>query len=295
MPLVRLIIFLFRGIGRIFAAIGRFLKALVGAGMRSFLVKSFEVILRLGFVGSLAAVVAVCMNLFDNKHYMSNGNDVVGPPYKYRFETGDYYGSQYRTISLEFLLLGFMPKDAKVLYGSGKLDVEGVIEVWSNHEMVDNIGRWKGSWISEDNTRKSEGGRLVLKVEDFNPRSWDSFAYFFEHAWAIISLPILLVWLVFPAGSRIIDRIHRACLVAPLCAIVSCSFAYLLTRYWLSVQHAATAELVLDLPRWVHPVGILNKSIFAGAAISLIPIAVWYLLKWVLGPFLGASSAVQNP
>ena len=292
MPLVRLIIFLFRGIGRIFSAIGRFLKALVGAGMRSFLVKSFEVILRLGFVGSLAAVVVVCMNEYAEKPYVAGGSQAVGPPYRYKVDAYNNY--TYQVVSLEFLLTGFAPKDPKVPYGPGRLDVEGVIKVWKKEEMISLSGQ-NVSWTVDANSRRPDLGKPVLEEEDFAPKNWWRFTSFFEQAWAILSLPVLLAWLVFPAGSRIIDRIHRACLVAPLCAIVSCSFAYLLTRYWLSVQHAAIAELVLDLPRWVHPVGILNKSILAGAAISLIPIAVWYLLKWVLGPFLGASSAVQNP
>jgi hypothetical protein len=292
MPLVRLIIFLFRGVGRIFSAIGRFLKALVGAGMRSFLVKSFEVILRLGFVGSLAAVVAVCMNEYAEKPYVPGGSQSVGPPYAYKFDTSN--SNIYQEVSLEHLLSDFAPKDAKVPYGPGRLDVEGVIKVWKTQEMLSVSGQ-KVSWTVGAFSSRPNLGKPMLEEGDFAPNNWRSFTSFFEHAWAIISLPVLLAWLVFPAGSRIIDRIHRACLVAPLCAIVSCSFAYLFARYWLSVQHAATAELVLDLPRWVHPVGILNKSILAGVTISLIPIAVWYLLKWVLGPFLGVASARQNP
>jgi hypothetical protein len=232
------------------------------------------------------------MNEFSEKPYVAGGSLAVGPPYRFNVDAYNNYSNQ--GVSLEFLLTGFTPKDAKVLYGPGRLDVEGIIKVWKTEEMTSVSGQ-KVSWTIDANIRRPGLGKPVLEEEDFAPKNWWRFTSFFEQVWAIISLPVLLAWLVFPAGSSIIDRIHRACLVAPLCAIASCSFAYLLTRYWLSVQHAATAELVLDLPRWVHPVGILNKSILVGAAISLIPVAVWYLLKWVLGPFLGVASARQNP
>lgn len=292
MPLVRLIIFLFRGVGRIFTAIGRFLKALVGAGMRSFLVRSFEVILRLGFVGSLVAAVVVCYNLFGEKPYVGGGYQSVGPPYRYNIESYNNYG--YQDVSLEYLLTGFTPKDAKVSYGPGKLDVEGIINVWKSQEMQSSGGQ-KVSWSARDSGRKLEQGRPALEEGDFAPRNWWRFTSFFEQAWAILTLPLVLAWLVFPSSAKIRERVHRACLIAPLCAIVSCSFAYLLTRYWLSVQYDVAAELVLDLPRWVHPVGALNKSVLVGAAISLIPIAAWYLLRWILGPFLSSSPAGQAP
>lgn len=292
MPLVRLIIFLFRGIGRIFSAIGRFLKALVGAGMRSFILKSFEAALRLSLIGSLIAAAVVCYKLFGEKPYVSGGYESIGPPYTYEFDRYNGYG--YRGADLDFLLTRFVPKDPKVDYGPGKLDVQGLIRVWKTCEMVHVAGE-NVRWTSVVQPPRSESAKPVLEEEDFMPRRWGGFTSFFEQTWAIMTLPLLLAWLVFPAGSGIVDRVHRTCLVAPLCVIVSCSLAYLLTRHWLAVQHEAAAQLVLDLPRWVHPVGVLNNSILAGVAFSLIPVVLWYLLRWVLGPFLNPSSVVRNP
>lgn len=292
MPLVRLIIFLFRGVGRMFSAIGRFLKALVGAGMRSFILKSFEAALRLGLIGSLVAAAVVCYKLFGEKPYVSGGYESIGPPYTYELDRYNGYG--YRGADLDFLLTRFVPKDPKVAYGPGKLDVQGVIRVWKTCEMVHVAGE-NVRWTSVGQPPRSESAKPVLEEEDFAPRSWGRFVAFFEQSWAILTLPLLLAWLVFPAGSGVVDRVHRTCLVAPLCAIVSCSFAYLLTRSWLAVQHKAASELVIDLPRWVHPAGVLNKSILVGAALSLLPVVQWYMLRWVLGPFLSSSTASRNP
>ncbi len=291
-PLVRLIIFLFRGIGRMFQAIGRFLRALVGAGMRSFLLKSVEVVLRLGFVASLVALVAVCGSLFGSKHYLSGSYEAVGPRFSYKFDTYNNY--DYRVLRLHDALTQFVPKDAKVPYGPGKLDVDGVLQVWKTNEMV-HVSGTAVKWDVSLGARNEETGRPMLMAEDFAPRSWDKFTAFFEQAWAIISLPMLVAWLVFPSASRLRERVRRACLLAPLCAVASFGFAYLFSRYWLNTQYDALAELVIDLPRWAHPVGILNKSILAGLAISLIPMALWYLLRWVLGPFFATPTTQSSP
>jgi hypothetical protein len=292
MPLVRLIIFLFRGVGRIFAAIGRFLKALVGAGMRGFLLKFFEASLRLGFIASLVAVVVVCAQLLDLKYYQYGGHEGVGPMFTYKFDTYNNYG--YRAVTLDDLLTQFTPKDPKVAYGPGKLDVEGVVLAWKQNEMV-HVSRQAVKWDWSLSPKSEESNRPVLEPEDFAPRSWRRFVHFFEQAWAIFSLPLVVAWLVFPSGASLLGRVRRACLMAPVVAVVSFSFAYLLTRYWLSVQYEAIAELVVDLPRWVHPVDVLNKSILAGVVIGFIPMVAWYLLRWVLGPFFKPKTGLPSP
>jgi hypothetical protein len=63
----------------------------------------------------------------------------------------------------------------------------------------------------------------------------------------------------------------------------------------LAIQHAEAAELVVDLPNWVHPVGLLNGPFMAGLLLSLIPLAAWYLLRWVLGPFFKAPPLAPSP
>lgn len=292
MPLVRLIIFLFRGVGRIFAAIGRFLKALVGAGMRGFLHKFFEASLRLGFIASLVAVVVVCAKLLDLRYYQNGGHEGVGPAFTYKFDTYNNYG--YRDVSLADLLTQFTPKDPKVAYGPGKLDVDGVVLAWKQNEMV-HVSRQAVKWDLSLSPKSEESNRPLLEPEDFAPRSWRRFVHFFEQAWAIISLPLVVAWLVFPSGAGLLGRVRRACLMAPVVAVVSFSFAYLLSRYWLAVQHEAIAEMVLDLPRWIQPAGLLNMSLVAGFSFSLIPVALWYLAGWVLGPFFKPSSVPPTP
>jgi hypothetical protein len=291
MPLVRLIIFIFRGIGGIFRAIGRMFRALFSAGMFGFLAKSFEVILRIGFIASIIAAATVCFNLSQDAPYAADSR-AIGPPYSYKVDTYNSYG--HHPVSVSSLLNDFRPKDPKVSYGPGKLDSEGLIKVWMTEEMNHKTGQ-KVSWTADDPARPSAPGRLILEEDDFAPRSWASYIRFFEASWAMLTLPMVVACLIFPSTSRFRERLRRACLTAPLCAIVSFSFAYLLARHWLSVQHQAIAELIVGLPRWVQPSATLSKSILAGAAISLLPIACWYLLGWVLGPFFAASSARQNP
>ena len=293
MPLVRLIIFLFRGVGRIFSAIGRFLKALVGAGMRSFLVKSFEVILRLGFVGSLAAVVAVCMNLLDDKTFLDSGNYAwVGPDIWYQIGSSSYARSSKLTPAA--MLRDFQPKDSAVSYRPGILTASELVDLWNRQQMRANPDQLV-SWSSHSGREPKSGAWPNLREEDFIPGSWDPFRHFFEQTWAMLTLPLLLGWLVFPGAHRLRDRIHRACLMAPLCGLASFSFAYLLSRHWLSVQFEAMSEVVLELPRWTHPTGVLNKSMLVGLLLCLAPLVLWYLLRWVLGPYFGTSAAVQNP
>jgi hypothetical protein len=168
------------------------------------------------------------------------------------------------------------------------------MKVWLTEEMYHKTGQ-KVIWTADDPARPTAPGRLILEPDDFAPRSWASYIRFFEASWAILTLPIVVAFLIFPSASRFSERLRRACLTAPLCAVVSFSFAYLLARHWLSLQHQAMAELILDLPRWVQPSATLSKSILAGAAISLLPVAGWYLFRWVLSPFFVASSVRQNP
>jgi hypothetical protein len=291
MPLVRLIIFIFRGIGGIFRAIGRMFRALFSAGMFGFLAKSFEVILRIGFIASIVAAATVCYNLSQDAPYAADSR-VMGPPYSCKVDTFSSY--VYHSVTVSTLLNDFRPKDPKVSYGPGKLDAEGLIKVWMTEEMNHKTGQ-KVSWTADDPARPTAPGRLILEPDDFAPRSWTSYVRFFEATWAILTLPIVVAFLIFPSASGFSERLRRACLTAPLCAIVSFSFAYLLARHWLSLQHQAMAELIVDLPRWVQPSATLSKSILAGAAISILPIACWYLLRWVLGPLFAASSARQNP
>lgn len=291
MPIVRLIIFLFRGLGRMFQAVGRFLRALVGAGVRGFLLKSFEAGLRLSFLGALIAVVAVCVNLFRDKPYVTNNYECVGPVQSYSLQLYPS-GSDFQRVSLLLLLNDFAPKDPLCTYGPGKLDVDGIIKVWKTVEMGHVSGK-KVTWRSEGYGRGVEVAKPGLTDEDFSPREWGAFALFFQLAWAILTLPILVGFLVFPSATRFRDRLYRMCVCAPLSGVISLSFAYLLARYWLAVQYDVAAQLIVDLPKWSHPPGILGASVLAGLAISLMPVALWYLLRWVLGPFL--STPAQSP
>ena len=293
MPFVRLIIFLFRGVGRIFSAFVRLLKALVGAGMRSFLVKSFEALLRLGFIGSLVAVVVVCWNLVGDKPYAStDGYASVGPDIWYEIDASSFSRSQRLTPSAIFR--DFHPKDDAVAYQPGILSVAQLVDTWNEKEMLPKPDRLVTR--SPRSRRETKSGSWPkLRETDFAPDNWTPFRQFFEQSWAIITLPLVLAWLVFPGSVRMRDRIHRACLFAPLCAFAGFSFAYLLSRHWLNSQYDILAELFTDLPRWSHPVGVLNQSMLTGLFLSLIPLALWYLLRWVVGPFLNQSPARPAP
>jgi len=289
MPIVRLIIFMFRGVGRMFQAMGRFLRALVGAGVRGFLLKSFEAVLRFSFLGALIAVVAVCANLFRDQPYVTDHYESVGLVQSYSPQRQPS-GSDFQRVTLRRLLNDFVPKDPLSTYGPGKLDVEGIIKVWKTEEMV-HVSDQKVTWRLE--RYGVEVAKPALTEEDFTPRAWGQFEAFFQHAWAILTLPVLVGFLVFPSISLLRDRLYRMCVFAPLSAMISLSFAYLLARYWLSAQYEVAAQLIVDLPKWSHPPGILGASVLAGAAISLMPVALWYLLRWVLGPFL--STPAQSP
>lgn len=293
MPLVRLIIFLFRGVGRPFSAAWNFLKALFGAGMRSFLAKSFEVLLRLCFVGSLAATVAVCWNLSDDKPYLQEDHyTAVGPDIRYEISPSAY--SRSRRLTPAAMFRDFRPKDPSVPYQQGLLTTSELVEIWNTREMRTNTDQ-PVSWTSHTDRHPASGSWPKLRETDFAPDDWNPFRRFFEQSWAIITLPLLLALLVFPGSAKLLERIHRACLFTPLCALASFSFAYLFSRHWLSSQHQVMAELFADLPAWTHPIAALNKSIVAGLSLSLIPLALWYLLRWVLGPFLNQSPVRSAP
>jgi hypothetical protein len=292
MPVVRLIIFIFRVIGGFFRAIGRMFRALFSAGMFGFLVKTFEALLRLAFVGSLVAAGAVCWNLHEDRPFVMKGYALVGMPSAFRVSS--YVGYSYEKASLEAVLTRFAPKDAKVVYGPGKLDAETLIQTWNTNEMISVSGA-QIEWQHNGRSGSLPGPKPTLMPEDFAPRDWRLFTDFFHATWAILTLPLIVAWLVFPASLRLRDRIHRACIYAPACVIASFSFAYLLSRHWVSVQHAVYAEMILDLPRWVQPAGLLNMSLLAGFSFSLIPIALWYLMGWVLGPFFKASAVSPTP
>lgn len=292
MPVVRLIVFIFRGIGGFFRAIGRMFRALFSAGVFGFLVKTFEASLRLAFVGSLVAAGSVCWKLHEDRPFVTKGYSMVGMPSTFR--VGSYPSYDYEKASLEALLTRFAPKDPKVVYGPAKMDAETMIATWNACEMV-SVSGLSVEWLSNGRALSLPGPKPTLLPEDFAPRDWRVFADFFHAAWAILTLPLLVALLVFPARLRLRDRIHRACLSAPVCAIAAFGFAYLLARHWLSVQHAVYAEMILDLPRWVQPAGLLNMSLLAGFSFSLMPIGVWYLVRWVLGPFFRPSAAPPGP
>jgi len=292
MPLVRLIIFIFRGVGGIFRAIGRMFCALFSAGMFGFLVKSFEALLRLAFVGSLVAAGTVCWNLHEDRPFVRKEYALVGMPSSYRVTS--YANYTYEKASLEAVLTRFAPKDPKVVYGPGKLDAETLIQTWNTNEMI-SVSGLPVEWMSNGRSGSLPGPKPSLMPEDFAPSDWRVFTDFFHATWAILTLPLVVAWLVFPASLRLRDRIHRACLYAPACVLASFSFAYLLSRHWVSVQHAVYAEMILDLPRWVQPAGLLNMSLRAGFSFSLIPVALWYLVGWVLGPFFKASAVPPTP
>jgi len=288
MPLVRLLIFLFRGVGSMFRAVGRFLRALVGAGMRGFARKCFEASLRLGFLASLVAVCAVGVNLFRHRPYAADGYGAVGPVQVYSRQEYPSF-SDFQRLTVRQLLTDFAPKDAKCVYGPGKLDVDGIIQVWKTEEMVHVSGQ-KVTWRSEGDGRGRLVSKLVLKEEDFAPNDWSPFESCFQQAWGILVLPLMLGFLVFPGSARFRERLYRMCVFAPVNAVVSFSFAYLFALYWLRVQYEVFAPLVLDLPRWSPSASVLGDSLVAGAVLSLLPVTLWYLLRWVLGPFLGATT-----
>ncbi len=291
-PLVRLIIFFFRGIGWVFQSVGRLFKALFSAGMFAFLTRSFDALLRLGFIGSLIAAGAVCWKLYTERPFVSAEYARLGMPSVFRLSSSISYS--YEKATLEAMLTRFIPKDSKIVYGPGKLDAETFIQIWNANEMVHVTG---GSvdWQYNDRTPSLAGPKPMLKPEDFSPSRWNELTDFFQATWAILTLPLVVAWLVFPGSARLRDRIFRACLWAPACVVASFSFAYLLSLQWLSVQHAAYADLILDLPRWVQPAGLLNMSLVAGFSLSLVPIAAWYLVRWVLGPFLRPNVVPPTP
>jgi len=138
MPLVRLIIFIFRGVVGIFRAIGHMFRALFSAGMFGFLSKSFEVLLRIGFIASIVAAATVCYNLSQDAPYAADSR-VMGPPYSCKVDTYNSY--VYHSVSVSSLLNDFRPKDPKVSYGPGKLDSEGLMKVWLTEEMYHKTGQ----------------------------------------------------------------------------------------------------------------------------------------------------------
>ncbi len=292
MPLVRLTIIFFRGIGWIFRSVGRLFGFLFGPGMFAFLVKSFEVILRLGFVGSIVAATVVCWNLYEARPFVSDGRARLGMPCAYHLDTYNSYSSE--KASLEVILTKFAPKNPNLAYGPGKLDAEALIQLWNSNEMV-HVSAQPVTWQYNGREAVLPGPKPMLNPEDFAPSYWRELVVFFEASWAVLTLPLVVAWLVFPSGLRLWDRIFRACVWAPACAVASFSFAYLLSRQWLSVQHGAYAELILDPPRWAQPAGLLSTSLLCGFSLSLVPIASWYLLRWVLGPFLRSGVAASSP
>jgi hypothetical protein len=292
MPVVRLIIFIFRGIGGFFRAIGRMFRALFSAGMFAFLARSFDALLRLGFIGSLFAAGAVCWKQYAERPFVSAEYARLAMPSAFRVSSYNNYS--YDKATLEAMLTRFIPKDSKIVYGAGKLDAETFIQVWNDNEMVHVTGQ-AVDWQYNDRTPSLAGPKPMLKPEDFSPSRWSELTDFFQATWAILTLPLVVALLVFPGGARLRDRIFRACLLAPACVVTSFSFAYLLSLQWLSVQHAVYAEMVLDLPRWVQPTGLLNMSLVAGFSFSLMPVALWYLVGWVLGPFFKPSAVPPTP
>jgi hypothetical protein len=291
-PLVRLTLFFFRGIGWVFRSIGRLFSALFSAGMFAFLNKSFEACLRLAFIGSLVAAGVVCWNLHEDRPFLRKEYALVGMPSAYRVSSYNNYS--YEKASLEAVLTRFAPKDPKVVYGPGKLDAETLIQTWNSNEMV-SVSGLPVEWQYNGRTASPPSTKPTLMPEDFAPSNWHELTGFFRATWAILTLPLVVAWLVFPTSVRLRDRIYRACLWAPACVVASFSFAYLLSLQWLSVQHAAYADLILDLPRWVQPAGLLNMSLVAGFSLSLVPIAAWYLIRWVLGPFFRPNVVPLTP
>lgn len=295
MPLIRLLIFISRGIGGIFRAFGRMFRALFSAGVFSFLVKSFEALLRLTFVGSLVTAGVVCWRAYAERPFVDRHYAAAGMPCTYKVNLTDAYGSYaYERASLGNIVTHFVPKDPNVAYGPGRLDPEALMQVWNNSEMVHVSGR-AVEWQTQGRALSPAGGKPMLKPEDFAPSTWEQLAVFFTSVWAALAFPLIVAWLVFPSVSRLRDRIHRACLLAPLWVIVSFSFAYLLTLHWLSVQHEAAAEWISELPAWVHPSGLLNEPLMKGMLISLMPVVAWYLLRWVLGPFFRSGAVTPTP
>jgi hypothetical protein len=291
-PLVRLIILFLRGIGWVFRSVGRLFKAMFSAGTFAFLAKAFEAFLRLGFIGSLVAAGVVCWNLHEDRPFLRKEYALVGMPCAFRTQSSVSYS--YEKASLEALLTRFAPRDPNVAYGPGKLDAETLIQSWNANDMVHVSGQTV-VWQYEGRTAVLPGPKPLLKPEDFAPSRWSELTDFFRSAWAILTLPLVVAWLVFPAGARIRDRIYRACLWTPGSVLASFSFAYLLSRHWVSVQHGVYAEMVLDLPRWIQPAGLFTSSLLAGFSLSLVPIAVWYLLRWVFGPFFGSAKVPRSP